>query len=124
MSNNIFLTQITILGFIDYLSDLLENNTDRKEFKENLLAAIQATFTNKILENNEASETFKSMVSNIPDGQDSRITLENMQKLLESKPVNIDVLPVLKESAKEVLSDFVTKSEKHQIIEQIDGIFQ
>jgi len=115
---------ITILGLIDYISDVLKNDSNRLEVRDSLLTAIQATFTNKLLENSETSEILKAVITDIPNGANFETTLASMQKSLEGKSINVDLLPDLKESAKEVLTDFVTKAQKPELSEQINILLQ
>ena len=123
MPKDTFQTQILILGLIDYFGDILKSDA-QKEVRNNLLAAIQATFTNKLLEDPETSIVFKEALIGIPSDSSLEAILDSLQKSLGGKQVNVDLLPILKESAREVLNDFVTKAQRPELAEQINGLLQ
>lgn len=124
MPKQIFRTQLIILGLIDHIFDLLKITEDRREIRDTLLVAIQANFSNKILENREASEVFKTALSKISDNTDLDSSLKIIQETLEANRLEIDFLPPLKEAAKVSLKDFVVQSGKPELIDVIGGVLQ
>lgn len=117
-------TQILILGLIDSLLDSLKAVDNRKKVQNTLLAGILATFTNKLLENSQTSETIKGAITSVSAGSDPEMIFKTVQKYMEDKTLNFDVLPLFQASAKEVLGEFVTKSGKPELVSQINLILQ
>lgn len=124
MNKEIIKTYITILGLVENILNILktENGADRDTIKENIFAAVQATFTKKLFDNPQTSEVFKTAITNVPVDANFGLVLDSMQKSIEGKQINIDLLPILKESTKEVLNDFVSKTQKPEITELIKEI--
>lgn len=124
MNKEIIKTYIIILGLVENILNTLktENGVDRDMIKENIFAAIQATFTKKLFDNPQTSEVFKTAITNLPIDADFGSALNSMQKSLEGKQISLDLLPILKESANEVLNDFVIKSQKQELTELIKEI--
>jgi Tfp pilus assembly protein PilO len=124
VTKDIFHTQILILGLIDYLSDVFKNEANRKEIKDNLLASIQAVFTTKLVESPETSETFKSALAEMPADTSLDKVIESLQKSMQDKGLKFDPTRILRESAREILNDFVSKAQKPEIADQINGLLQ
>lgn len=121
MPKEIFRTQILILGLIDYFADTLKNE-DRKETRDNLLAAIQVTLTNKLLENAEVSESLRVVLENLPKSADLDTILKTVQQFLQNKSITMDMLSLLKGSAKTVLQDFASSAQRPDLKSMIIGV--
>jgi hypothetical protein len=121
MAKDIFKTQILILGLVDYLMDVLKND-NRDEIRNNLLAAIYATLTTNLLERTNASRTLRGALENLATNADLDVSLNNIQQSFEDKQISIDILPLLKASARTILRDFVTRANKHELNNVIAGV--
>lgn len=125
MPRDFFQTHITILGLISYISDVLKvNEKDSKEIKENLLAAVFLTFNSKLLKNPEISEIFKQSLANNPNPDDIVSFFNDIQNLFKEKQPKANFLSLLKESAREVLDNFLTKSQKPELVSQINSLLE
>lgn len=116
----IFHTQIVILGLIDHIFDVLKNDQNRKEIRDNLLAGIHATFLNELLKNSPASEILNKVVLSIPTNIDFKTGIETVSSAIDKENIEIDITPHLKKSAIFVLNDFVSKTNRPELKEVIE----
>ncbi len=121
MPEDIFRTQLLILGLIDHILDLLKAN-DRKAARDDLLAAIQATCMSKLLENEEVAGDLRAVLGNLPAKADIGVALQNMEQVLRAQAPNIDILTVLRNASEATLQDFVAKVHRPDLSEIITGV--
>jgi hypothetical protein len=121
MPENLFKTQLIILGLVDHTLDALKVNQDRSAAREHLLAAIQATCTSDLLEDDRVSVAFRKALARVPRGSSLNLGLRSMQDSLDRDALELDLLPVLKKAARATLQSFVAKANRTDLSEMIAG---
>ncbi len=120
MMNEIFKTQLLIVGLVDYLLETLGADSARKDIRRDLLAAVQADLGARLLQRPEISERLKTALSHAPPEASVHSILARLPNLANQGSASPPVLArCFKEAAVAVLGEFAGRSSQPQLAEAV-----